>query len=176
MGIIVNNALAQSYKRAYLGLGLGMDYGGIGIKAEFLPSKCVGVFGGLGIALIDPAFNIGISYKIFPDLKAQPVVIAMYGYNAVLDIKYEANLSKIYYGATVGVGNEFKFGKNSNKASFAILFPFRNTAFRNRYNELKDSGYEFNPDILPIAFSLGCNFALHTKPVNRRSDKYKKNL
>lgn len=41
--------------------------------------------------------------------------------------------------------------------------PFRNSTFHNDYNKLKDEGNKFNPDILPIAFSVGCNFALNKK-------------
>jgi hypothetical protein len=165
--IVTNNRETQ-FQRAYLGLGIGMDYGGIGIKAEVLPSKYVSLFGGLGIALIDPAYNVGASLRIFPELRAQPILIAMYGYNAVLYLKNNSGLSKIYYGATAGVGNEFHFGRKDNKATFAILFPFRSAAFRNRYNELERQGYQFNPDILPVAFSLGCNFAFQTKTSRKK--------
>ena len=109
-----------SYTNSYFGLGLGQDYGAIGIKAEFLPSKYVGIFAGAGYALIDPTFNVGVSAKLIPDKKFCPTITAMYGYNAVIYLKDSYGgvraQSKIYYGATAGAGGELKMGKrNQNK-------------------------------------------------------------
>lgn len=63
----IKNELNTEYANAYFGLDIGFDYGAIGIKAEFLPSKYIGVFGGAGYALIDLAFNVALSGKLLPD-------------------------------------------------------------------------------------------------------------
>lgn len=173
--ISINKSNAQSfslenennpnYTSFYFGLGIGMDYGAIGIKAEFLPSKYVGIFAGAGYALIDPAFNAGVSAKLLPDNKFCPTITAMYGYNGVIVKKdfYGSTMasSKIYYGVTIGAGGEIKIGKkNQNKFGFGVLVPFRNSEFHNDYNILKQAGHKFQPDILPVAFSVGVNFGL----------------
>jgi hypothetical protein len=163
-----DNKKKEKYNQAYFGLGAGLDYGGIGLKAEFLPAKWLGIFAGGGYNLLDPAYNAGLSFKMLPGRKVQPVLTAMYGYNAVIKFKGRRELSKTYYGATVGVGCEVKYGTNSNKLSFALLVPFRSSAFHSRYKELKDRGHKFDPDILPIAFSLGCNFAINKKEVKKK--------
>ncbi len=158
------NEKTKSYKQSYFGLGLGFDYGGIGLKAEYLPSKYIGLLVGFGYNLVDPAYNLGLSFKALPGKKVTPIIIAMYGYNAFIKIKNAAgniSYSKTYYGATVGAGADIKFGRNSNKISLALLAPFRHSAFHNDYDGLKDAGYKFEQDILPVAFSVGVNFAIN---------------
>jgi len=41
--------------------------------------------------------------------------------------------------------------------------PFRNAAFHKEYNRYKTAGYDFNPDILPVAITFGVNFAINPK-------------
>lgn len=165
------NENSKNYINSYFGLGIGLDYGGIGIQAEFLPSKYVGLFAGAGYALIDPAFNAGISVKLSPGKKFCPTLVAMYGYNAVLIRKdlyggMMAN-SDIYNGPTVGAGAELKIGKRKqNKFNFGIRLPIRNAQFQNDYEEMKDDGYDFNPDILPVTFSIGFHFGIGQKKKN----------
>ncbi len=165
-----SNNSSPPFKKAYYGFGAGLDYGGFGFKAEFLPSKWIGVFGGVGYNLVDPAYNVGISIKTMPGKTVQPALMAMYGYNAVLNFKDNRNMSDSYYGVTIGAGGEVKYGTNSNKISFALLVPFRGSAFQNRYNALKAAGYKFSPDILPVAFSVGINFAINKLERSRCND------
>lgn len=180
--ISINKSIAQSknqrseinpnYTNTYFGLGIGFDYGAIGIKAEFLPTKHLGIFAGAGYALIDPAFNVGLSGKLLPDRNFCPTVTAMYGYNAVIKLKdaYGATVSdsKIYYGPTVGAGAELKTGRmKNNTLSFGIRVPFRNSDFQKDYDNLKDAGYEFKQDMLPVAFTIGFNFGIGRKAVNK---------
>ena len=174
----INNSIAQSkhlksegnnaYINSYFGLGIGLDYGGIGIQAEYLHSKYVGFFAGAGYALIDPAFNAGVSAKLLPDKKFCPTITAMYGYNAVIKLKdftgATSSESKIYYGLTIGASGEIKTGKNNqNKLTAGIRLPFRNNEFHKDYDALKDAGYKFTPDFLPITFSVGISFGLSQK-------------
>lgn len=142
----------------YAGIGLGLDYGGIGFKAEFLPIKNIGIFAGAGANLDKVGLNGGLSWKILPDKKATPVVMAMYGYNAVIKVKGAGRFNDTYYGPSIGAGYEIKTKKNSNKWSFAIIVPFRSKEFEDRYDELRDLGFEFNPGKTPVLFSIGYNF------------------
>jgi hypothetical protein len=146
------------------GIGFGLDYGGIGIKAEFVLAKWLGVFGGFGYNLISAGYNAGTSFKLMPQKRATPVILAMYGYNAGLKIKnvspFGQNeiLSKTYYGFTVGAGVEVGYGKKESKACFSILVPFRSKEFHDTYDSFENSGVKFNPPVLPIAITIGLMF------------------
>lgn len=158
------NESQDNYQKAYVGLGLGLDYGGVGLRAEFLPSKYIGLFGGGGYNLQDISYNVGVSYKILPDNRVTPVITAMYGYNAVIKIPYWA---KTYFGPSLGAGCEIGAKQSDNKLSLILFVPLRNDDFHNRYNELKEEGYQFKPGAIPVAFSIGYNFALKSKAVKR---------
>ena len=175
----INNSIAQSksgvsnnqpYTNAYFGIGLGLEYGGIGIQGEYLPSKYVGIFAGAGYNFLDPAFNLGVSAKLLPDNRFCPTLSIMYGYNAVLKMKnFMGGVmtdSKSYYGTTIGAGAELKSRKNNKgKLSFGIRVPARSEEFKDKYKKLKDAGYEFKPDILPVTFSIGYHWAIGEKKI-----------
>lgn len=164
---LVNGSFAQKQSvtdpRAYFGLGAGLDYGGLGLKAEFLPLEYIGIFAGGGYNLLEPAFNAGISVRPFPRKKVQPFLVAMYGYNAAIKIQNRRDLSKTYYGFTMGVGCDIRAGLKDNKVSLAVLVPFRSREFHDQYDYYEDVGFEFRPGVIPIAVSIGYNFAIHRK-------------
>ncbi len=151
----------SSHQKAYFGFGLGIDYGGFGMRAQFLPAKNIGVFGGFGYNLVDIGYNAGLIIKPLPGKKIQPVLLAMYGYNAALKVNYGfgASFAKSYYGFSAGAGCEI-VNKKNHVWSLELLVPFRNSEFDEKYNSLKNSGVEFNPGILPITFTVGYNFAV----------------
>jgi len=165
VSVFVCHAQKQDSKAAnpnfYAGLGLGLDYGGIGFKAEFLPVKNIGIFAGAGANLDKVGLNGGLSLKILPDKKATPVIMGMYGYNAVLKVKSPFGnaviFQKTYYGPSLGAGYDIKTRKKNNKWSIAIIVPFRSQAFEDKYNEYKEAGFEFNPGKTPVLFSIGYN-------------------
>lgn len=173
---------AQNKKQnidAYFGIGAGFDYGGIGLKAEFIPIQKLGIFLGFGYNFTDPAFNAGLSFKTMPEKKVCPVIVAMYGYNASIKIKNIFGTiisSKTYYGVTVGGGTNIKYGTKNNKVSLCLLVPFRNATFKRDYKNWEDAGSEFKPGILPIAFSVGCNFAIQKKALQNTGQSSKNNI
>jgi len=73
-------------RKITMGIGLGLDYGGIGARIAYSPVKYLDVFGGLGFNFIGHGANGGLSYNILPGRSCIPVVNIMYGYNAVLRI------------------------------------------------------------------------------------------
>lgn len=164
--------LAQMENKAnravfYGGFGTGLDYGGIGFKAEYLPSKHVSVFAGAGANFDKVGLNGGLSFKIIPDKKSTPFITAMYGYNGVLKTKsVVGNVTtfvKTYYGFSAGGGYDIRVGKKMNKISLAVLFPFRSQKFTNKYNELKNAGYTFKPDKSNVMGSIGFNIGVSGK-------------
>lgn len=141
-------------KPFYAGLGAGMDFGGFGGKFEYMFFDYVGLFGGVGYNFNGLGLNGGMILKPVIKEQATPYLLAMYGYNGVIVILNEEELSKTSYGFTLGGGLEIKT-KNLNAWQLGILFPFRSTAFYDHYDEIKK-----NPDIqigdLPkIGFSIG---------------------
>ena len=152
----------ETFNKAYIGVGFGLDYGGIGIKAEFLPTKYVSFFGGAGYNLVDPAYNVGLSAKILPDQMVCPFIIGMYGYNAALKVSgpfLGERERKTYYGLSMGAGIDIRSRGSNNKISLAILIPFRDPDFQKTFDEYERLGYKFNQKPWPIAISIGFNFA-----------------
>src|SRR3989337_4382541 len=66
-----------------IGLGIGMDYGGIGIRGTFLPMERLGLFASAGYNLNAVGFNAGAQWR-FPKERHAFFLTGMYGYNAVL--------------------------------------------------------------------------------------------
>lgn len=163
-------ALNDQYSKFHLGLGAGMDYGGIGFKAEYLPIKYLGIFGAIGYNFKDPGVNASVQFRPLPDAKFEPFLIAMYGYNAVISVKGDSYLldqyglrgvNKTYYGFTTGIGGELKVGRKKNRLYFGLLLPFRSQEFKDNYDIFKNSPYlEKKTEILPIGISVGFNWTI----------------
>lgn len=146
----------------YGGIGGGLDYGGLGFKVEYLPVKNIGFFAGAGYNFHKLGVNGGLSWKIFTRTNSTPVLMAMYGYNAVIKVTFpfgNSTFSETYYGFSAGIGYDFSVGANRNKISLAVVAPFRGTDFTNQYDAFKASGYTFSPDVSPILISIGFNIA-----------------
>jgi hypothetical protein len=156
--------------RLHIGLGFGLDYGGIGVKIEYLPIKYVGIFGSAGYNFLNAGFNIGIQGRPLPDAKVQPIVLLMYGYNAVINVNglptntvptSTDSYNKAYYGLSSGIGGELRLGRKGNRLYTALLYPFRSEEFKRNYDELKNAPYiKLESEVLPVAFSIGFNWVL----------------
>ncbi len=155
----IKNNLQES--KLHLGIGMGLDYGGLGLKAEYLPVKYAGIFGGAGYNFLNFGFNVGIQGRPFPDAKVQPIAIAMYGYNGALKIDNRPEVSKAYYGFSAGIGGELRVGKKHNHLYVAVLVPFRNEEFKRNYESVKnDPNVKLGAKLTPITYSIGFNWSL----------------
>ncbi len=156
--------------KVHIGLGLGMDFGGMGIKVEYLPVRYVGVFGGLGYNFSALGFNGGVHLRPLPDKKIQPLVLVMYGYNGVINIQGSNNqlaaaglegVNKTYYGFTAGIAGELKVGRKGNRLYLGVLHPFRNETFQQNYDKVRNSNQvTVKQELLPVTFSFGFNWAM----------------
>lgn len=165
-----NSGNDETNSKVHVGIGLGMDYGGIGFKVEYLPVKYVGIFAGGGYNIIGLGVNGGLQFRPLPDKKIQPILMAMYGYNGVLKIsgndmvlqQYGLDkISKAYYGFSAGIGGELKVGHKGNRLYMGLWLPVRSQEFHDNYDIMKNSPYVTTKnDVSPIAFSIGFNFAL----------------
>lgn len=157
-----NHIYGQSdHQRTFLGLGFGLDYGGFGGKVEYLPVKNFGLFGGLGFNLASVGWNVGATYKILPDKNVSPNLMLFYGYNAVLTVEGASEYDMTSYGITLGVNLDVKIGTKGNKWSFGLFVPIRSQKFMDNYDAVKkDPRIEIRNELIPIAFSVGYNFAI----------------
>jgi hypothetical protein len=143
-----------SEKPFYIGLGLGMDFGGLGGKLEYMFLDYGGLFGGVGYNFDGVGANAGIILKPVVKEKATPYFLAMFGYNGIVVIQNAENLNRTSFGLTIGAGLEIKT-KSLNAWQIGLLYPFRSEKFLDHYEDLKN-----NPNIelgnLPrFGFSLG---------------------
>lgn len=147
--------------KLYVGLGFGLDHGGIGAKIEYQPIRTVGVFAGLGYNLAEVGWNVGASYKIIANKILTINPTAFYGYNAVLEVEGAPEYDKVSYGMTLGVNLDFHLGKNGNKLVAGLFVPIRSQKFLDHYDRVKDDPrVVMDTELIPIAVSVGYNFRI----------------
>jgi hypothetical protein len=147
------------------GLGLGIDYGGIGARLTILPDKHVGFFGAAGYVIAGFGYNFGATVFTSPNKRLSPYFSLMYGYNAAIVVSSTTNFnpsgtqnfSKIYYGPSLGGGVRLASKHNNNYWSFGLVFAFRSEEFRRDINRLKQTN-SLLVEPLPINISVGYNF------------------
>lgn len=148
--------------RMDIGVGLGCDYSGLGVKLSYLPSPYFSVFASGGYAMFELAWNVGASYHILPktsEHRIRPHIKAMYGYNEIIYLLDAKEYNETYYGFTPGIGIEIGFGESRNHGfDFDLNFPFRSEEFKNDFEELDDNPEVNIKEPWPVAFALGYHF------------------
>lgn len=146
------------------GFGLGLDYGGIGIHALYYPQTNIGFFVAGGYNFMSMSYNAGTKLRLFLN-KSRPqsaalFITAMYGYNTVIKVEGAAELSKTFYGATVGLGIDTRCKRTgAGYWSFALLIPIRGSEVNNYMDNLKNNyGATMTSDLSPVAISVGHHF------------------
>ena len=157
-----NYAFSQPHEqKVYFGPGLGLDYGGLGVKVEYLPIKYLGIYGGVGYNLLSVGWNAGATVKILPDKKVSPNFMVFYGYNATLRVIGAPEYNVTSYGLTIGANIDIMLGKK-NKLSVGLFVPIRSAEFRDKYQAAKNNpNIQFSNFLLPVAPGIGFNFGLH---------------
>ncbi len=144
------------------GLGLGLDYGGIGLNCSYYPIQTIGITAGVGYALAGIGANAGIRAQT----KRGPMSFAsfygqlLYGYNTVIYVFKASSLNKIYYGFTPGAGFDFYLGTQKNAVlSLGINLPLRSSSVDEYISYLeKQQNVKFEKDLSPVAVTLGLRF------------------
>lgn len=126
-----------------VGMGIGIDHGGIGYNLMYYPSEQLGLFAGIGYAIAGIGLNAGGKLRIINEdkiSKSNFFFTAMYGYNAGVKVKRAEKYDKLFYGITLGGGFDThpKAGRNSYW-SFSILVPFRNPDLNEYINDLEQN-------------------------------------
>lgn len=142
------------------GLGIGLDYGGIGFRAEYQPMKHLGIQGCIGYNFNGLGYNFGASFYPFPDWKVQPYLTGLYGYNAVIVVGNMPEYTHTYYGFSAGLGIALKTNDKGNKLVFELFKPFRHQAFSDLYHELRDNRNFDLSQVYIFTFSIGYNWML----------------
>ena len=157
-----SQVFGQNEQKVYLGAGMGLDYGGIGGKVEYLPVKYFGIFGGLGHNLHTVGWNVGATGKLLPDKKVSPNLMVFYGYNGAFKVLGgPSDYDMTCYGVTVGANLDIKLGRKGNKLSVGLYVPFRTTEFKDNYEAAKnDPNIEMWGPLLPIMMGVGFNWKL----------------
>ena len=162
------SAYAQKKQALFVGAGLGLDHGGIGIKTEYQPFKYMGIFLGIGYDLVGPSGNLGFTYNVLPNKNFTPVFIAMGGINGTIITKYSFTGTTInwesrgqYAGGTVGGGFDIKFGRRKNqKVNFMILVPIRDRTFYDARSSIVSRGGTIERNASPVLVAAGWNIDL----------------
>ncbi|MBW7891432.1 MAG: hypothetical protein H3C48_10510 [Chitinophagaceae bacterium] len=168
---------AQKKQFIFAGAGIGLDHGGLGIKAEYQPFKYLGLFGGVGHNLAGFNGNGGIIYNIMPNKKVTPIFTTMLGVNSAIIAELEdangptGQKSRLQFVAfTVGGGFDIKFGRQQNqKVNFTLLVPLRGYDFWWYRNYITNTlGGTIKQDVYPVLIAAGWNIdLLHLKRKDR---------
>jgi hypothetical protein len=159
----INKPVQRNISNFNVGLGLGMDFGGIGGNLTIYAQDHIGGFIGLGYNIVNLGINAGLKYRILPKGEASlftPFFIGMYGYNAAIAVANAPDLNKIFYGPSFGFGFDWKgYAAKSFLWSIAIIVPIRSADVQNYIDNLKSNyGVEFKNDLIPIGLSFGVRF------------------
>lgn len=149
------------YASSSVGIGIGFDYGGLGLKFSGAVSEPVALFAGLGYNFNGAGFNGGATFRLSPRKRIIPTLTAMYGYNAVIVVEDgygNEDYSETFYGPTFGIGVEFH-GKYRTKNFFnlELLIPIRSQKYHDKMDDLDTFGVDIN-DLPPVGVALGYHF------------------
>jgi hypothetical protein len=161
----LNTTLAKPTDVVTLGLGLGLDNGGIGANLIFYPQRNIGIFGGLGYALAGAGWNVGLKLRTISDKPSSNVsffLLAMYGYNAAIAVTNKTSLNKIFNGPTFGLGIDTRMKPDKRHYwSFALLIPVRSSEVDDYIDYLKlYHGVEFKNQLIPFGISISYKYCL----------------
>lgn len=149
----------EANRKHAVGLGFGIDYGGIGLKYTYHPIDYLGIFAGVGSNLVGLGFNFGIKGDIIQSNSFNMMRVSahlMYGYNAVTMVVGKSEYNKTFYGLTPGIGVGFRFGqKRSHGLDFGLQIPIRGQDFTDQMNLIKSDPQVTIGAVSPVAISIG---------------------
>jgi hypothetical protein len=144
------------YEKVSVGLGVGIDLGGVGTNLIIYPQHPIGLFAGVGYTFVGVGANAGMKIRMtsadaWP--KVIPYGLAMYGYNSVIIVRNNSRLNEQFSGVTIGVGLDIRPAPARRSfISLALLVPFRNNYEIDSY--IDQNNINLDRNFLPIAFSF----------------------
>lgn len=158
---------AKTLDGTSIGIGIGQDFGGIGLGIlHYGNNKNMGIFGGVGYTPAGVGINGGLKLRLVSPknfVKFNPFILGMYGYTSAIYVSNDTQYNKMFYGATVGGGLDFKVRKTSRGFwTFAILLPI-NKSKANNY--IQDLTYyrqiKFSTEQSSLTYSIGYRYLLN---------------
>ncbi len=145
-----------------LGIGIGLDYGGIGAKLSILPDKHLALFVGIGYNTVDLGYSIGASARLSPTKKFCPYASLMYGYSGAINIEGASQYNKVFHSPIVGFGAEFHSKrKTKNFFNLEVLVPFDRKEMIDYSNDLtQHHSVAFKSTPWPFNISMAYHFGL----------------
>ena len=144
-----------------LGIGLGLDYGGIlGAKIAYIfPFPYISVFGSIGAQALGMGWNVGTTFHVMPENDKSVFRLnfkIMYGINRFTMVAGASEYNKMFAGWTPGAGLEFMFGrKKANGFDIDINYPIGSTGFNDQVNKMKADPRIGKMTMSSVALSIG---------------------
>lgn len=151
---------APAGRKACLGLGWGIPYGGLGGSADILFLDNVALTAGFGANQYTAGYALGLKYLHGkPDRTWRPQALLVYGINGVVakDETLGMNANEAYSGLTAGLGSQFMFGKHKRHGFDVDLIYVISSGVFKRCDEL---GLK---DPSRFTYSLGYRYAFDLK-------------
>ncbi|MBL7905707.1 MAG: hypothetical protein JNL22_11860 [Bacteroidales bacterium] len=150
--------------RFFVGIGTGLDFGGLGVNLMYNLGNSIGVYAGGGYAFAGFGINGGASLRLTgknSTSRVVPYFTAMYGYNAAIAVMNQQELNKLFYGPSFGFGIEFRRkGPRIGCWTLALILPLRSEEVDEYIDHLKTYHYvEFANGLSPVLLSLGYRFS-----------------
>lgn len=150
--------------RTFIGIGMGLDFGGIGMNVMYNLTNSLGAYIGAGYAFAGIGVNGGVTLRLVPkkpESRVVPFITGMYGYNAAIAVQDAEELNKMFYGPSAGLGIELRARSPRVRCwTFALLIPFRSTEVQNYIDELKNNQFiEMQNKLTPVLISIGYRFS-----------------
>jgi hypothetical protein len=158
------NANVSEPDKVSIGLGFGLDHGGIGGNVIFYPAPKIGLFAGLGYPLAGVGYNVGVKFRLLTKKpsKVTAYLLGMYGYNTSIYVQDSKEYNKLFFGPSFGAGIDTHY--NPMKVgywSFALLIPVRGSDVDAYMDDLTNNhNIEFKNSLPPITFSVGYKFVI----------------
>lgn len=158
--LCINTVKAQdkSFYNLDFGVGMGMNYGGLGFNLALAPIPFISVEGSYGFNFHKSVMGGAVNFHVIPKNKMNTYGLAlkyMYGYNAVLIANGGHMDSKTFYGSSIGISNKLRFGNNKkNGIDIDLIIPLRKDEVDDYHTLLEDEGYEMS-GLTPVTISIG---------------------
>ena len=147
------------YERLTYGLGLGIDYGGIGMNIGWFPMRNLGFSFGAGYAFSGVGVNAGLRARLLSPVKryrANPFLFLIYGYNAAVYVENKREYNKMYYGLTLGGGVEVRTRRPHGYFSLGAVVPFLDSDLYDYIDELETyHNADFKNKPQPVNVTIG---------------------
>ncbi|MEI7661238.1 MAG: hypothetical protein WCK34_03530 [Bacteroidota bacterium] len=163
-GIQKTAANRNERHQADLGIGFGLDYGGLlGLKIAYLPIPYFSVFAAGGYYLFGFGWNTGVTIHILPSTSryaVRPNIKIMYGVNGGTMVVGASAYNKVFYGFAPGAGLEFRFGPHKkNGLDLDINYPIHGPDFQEQIDKINRETTAHVKQPLPVTFSIGFHHA-----------------